>query len=112
MVQSRCAGAGGGCYAFVYANSPERQLLAVFTPAGCAATYHDNGTIHLLVSGGGGTVALPSGEVTRRWSWPPNNGRLASSLSIAVSGSGSVSVSGGGGGGCATAAAAAGSRHR
>jgi len=59
-------------------------MLAVFTPSGKACSYHSNGIVQFLATEHGGTLAEPSGEIIRRWSWPPTKGKLSASVCLEV----------------------------
>ena len=84
IVMSRSAPGQPGFYTFVFSNSPDQTMLAVFTPTGKACCYHSNGIVQFLATEYGGRQAEPSGEVTRRWSWPPTKGKLSASVFLEV----------------------------
>ena len=81
-------------YTYVFSDSPEQVMLAVFSPAGKACCYHNDGDanapplsnrpIRLLADDRGGVISEHTGEISRKWDWPPNKGKLSHSIVMQV----------------------------
>ena len=73
-----------GFYTIVYDDTPDRRMMACFTPSGRGSCYHNNGVVRFLSTETGGTLAEPDGAVTKRWKWPGASGKLPVSIIFQV----------------------------
>ena len=85
IVSSRSGVGKPGYYTFVYDDSPEQKLLAMFTPSGHNCCYHGNGVVHFLTSETGGTMAENNGAISKRWNWPNHGSKLPVTITFHVS---------------------------
>ena len=85
IVSSATVPGKAGFYTLIYDDTPDNTLLAYFTPTGRGACYHNNGVVSFLSTSEGGTLAIETGEISRRWSWPHSGSKLANTIVLNVS---------------------------
>ena len=76
-------------YSYVYADDPQRRLLAYFNPNGNACCYYDDrrteGAIHLLVLLTEATLFDTEGKMVMTWKWEEGRRRLSAPINVQVS---------------------------
>ncbi|CAH1784840.1 unnamed protein product [Owenia fusiformis] len=80
IIHSAGANSHPGTYTLVYDDTPDKKLLAVFTPTGRGSCYHANGNVRFVATPEGGTVSEIDGSISKRWKWPPNSCKLPASI--------------------------------